>query len=523
MSLMQEPVIIIGAGPAGTSAALALRERGVPVHILDAGTAQVSMPPMGDVLSLRFGDPEQWRWQVGAGGEGLSAPAQASPKFRVPGLRSIFEGYAEANRLCPDAGFHLVGALAAGGLSNAWGCGVARFNADELGALAADRVALDASYNRVGQRVGLSGSSQDALSEYFGLDGISAPALPLDSLHERLWQRRERTGDMLRIGRARVAVLNESRPGRMACDLSGMCLWGCSRRSTWSAAFDVEALKLDPGVQFEAGVRVNALSPDNAGGWWIETQTIDGPRRYRARQVLLAAGTLATTRLVLAALQERPSHLRLQSNPMAAFLLWLPTMLGAPRERSFGLAQLSFALAQPDAAPSFGNLFSTVGLPVSEFLAHLPISRRAGLPLLRALLSSCVVGNLFLSGEFSAHRVSLDASDSLRIEGGSDPQKGAALTEAQAALTRGFRKMGAWMLPGSFVAGPAGADLHYAATLPISQHPSAHECRIDGELAGLPGIYVIDGAALPRLPAKAHTLTIMANADRIARLLQVPS
>jgi len=519
--MMQEPMIIIGAGPAGTSAALALRERGVPVHILDAGTAQVSMPPMGDVLSQRFGNPEQWRWQIGAHGEGLSAPAQASPKFRVPGLRSIFEGYAEVNKMNPDPGFHLVGALAAGGLSNAWGCGVARFDADELGALAVDRAALDASYDRVGRRMGLSGSSPDALSGYFGLDGISAPALPLDSLHDRLWRRRERTGDALRMGRARVAVLSESRPGRMACDLSGMCLWGCSRRSTWSATIDVETLKRDPGVQFDTGVQVSALHPDDAGSWWIETQTVDGPRRYRARQVLLAAGTLATTRLVLAALRERPPHLRLQSNPMAAFLLWLPAMLGAPRERSFGLAQLSFALTQPGVGQSFGNLFSTVGLPVSEFLAHLPISRRAGLPLLRALLSSCVVGNLFLPGNLSAHSVSLDEQGALRIKGGSDPQQGAALAEAHAALSRGFRRTGARVLPGSFVAGPLGADLHYAATLPISKHPSAHECRINGELAGLPGVYVIDGAALPRLPAKAHTLTIMANADRIARFLQV--
>ena len=516
----QEPVIIVGAGPAGTSAALALRERGIPVHMLDAGATQVRMPPMGDVLSLRFSDTEQWRWQVGSSGEGLTAPAQASPKFRVPGLRSIFEGYAEANKLSPDSSFHLVGALAAGGMSNAWGCGVARFDVNELGALAADQASLNASYDRVGKRMGLSGSSSDALSEYFGLDRISAPALPLDSLHQRLWRRRDRAGDALRIGRARVAVLNESRPGRMACDLSGMCLWGCSRRSTWSAAFDAEALKLDPSVQFDHGTKVNALIPDNAGGWWVETSTADGPRRYRARQVLLAAGTLATTRLVLAALQERPPQLRLQSNPMAAFPLWLPAMLGTPRERSFGLAQLSFALAQPDAAPAFGNLFSTAGLPVSEFLAHLPISQRAGLPLLRGLLSSCVVGNLFLPGEFSAHTVSLDEGDSLRIKGGRDSRHGVVLSRAHAALARGFRKMGAWMLPGSFVAGPAGADLHYAATLPISRHPSAHECRIDGGLAGLPGIYVIDGAALPRLPAKAHTLTIMANADRIARSLQ---
>ena len=515
------PVIIVGAGPAGTSAALALRERGMPVHILDAGTTSISLPPLGDVLSLRFGDPEQWRWQIGPRGEGLSASAQASPKLRVPGLRAIFEGYADANHMRPDDNFHLVGALAAGGMSNAWGCGVARFDADELGALAADRAAMDESCDRTGLRMGLSGNSQDALSNYFALDGISAPALPLDSLHARLWQRRSHADVALQIGRARVAVLNETRADRAACNLSGMCLWGCSRRSTWSAAFDAQTLRRDPGVQFDAGVLVNALKPDNSGGWWIEAGSASGPRRYHAQHVLLGAGTLATTRLVLNALTERPRHVRLQSNPMAAFLLWLPAMFGTPRERAFGLAQLSFVLRRPGAAPYFGNLFSTVGLPVSEFLAHLPFARRAGLPLLRALLPSCVVGNLFLPGELSAHSVSLDSDGALRIESGNDPRLETALVDARTALTRGFRKMGAWMLPGSFTVGPAGGDLHYAATLPVSERPVAHECRLNGEVAGLPGIFVIDGAALPKLPAKAHTLTIMANADRVARSLSI--
>jgi choline dehydrogenase-like flavoprotein len=37
-----------------------------------------------------------------------------------------------------------------------------------------------------------------------------------------------------------------------------------------------------------------------------------------------------------------------------------------------------------------------------------------------------------------------------------------------------------------------------------------------GEVAGMPGVFAVDGASLPSLPAKSHTLTIMANADRIA-------
>jgi hypothetical protein len=36
-----------------------------------------------------------------------------------------------------------------------------------------------------------------------------------------------------------------------------------------------------------------------------------------------------------------------------------------------------------------------------------------------------------------------------------------------------------------------------------------------GEVLGMDGLHVVDGACLPILPAKSHTLTIMANADRI--------
>jgi len=205
---------------------------------------------------------------------------------------------------------------------------------------------------------------------------------------------------------------------------------------------------------------------------------------------------------------------------MAAFLLVLPAMLGHPRERAFGLAQLSFVLDRlHEGEAAMGNLFSTAGLPVSEFLAHLPITRNAGLPLMRALLPAAVVGNVFLPGSLSAHRVSLESDGSLAIHGGHDAGAAHALASARRRIAATFRRMGAWMLPGSFVAGAAGADLHYAGTLPIRANPQPHECYDNGEIAGLPEVYAIDGASLPMLPAKAHTLTIMANADRTARAL----
>jgi choline dehydrogenase-like flavoprotein len=35
----------------------------------------------------------------------------------------------------------------------------------------------------------------------------------------------------------------------------------------------------------------------------------------------------------------------------------------------------------------------------------------------------------------------------------------------------------------------------------------------------LPGLHLVDGAVLPTIPSKFTTLTVMANADRIARRL----
>ncbi len=521
MSIAESQLVVVGAGPAGTSAALALRERGLPVHLIDAGEASPTPPPAGSYLEHRFNDVEQWRWLVGTRGEALESSGQTSPKLRVPGLRALFDGYAVANRLHAQANFQLVGALAAGGMSTAWGCGVARFNDAELGPLRAERTAFDAAYARVAVRMGLSGASDDPLHAELGLDQWSDPALPLDALHGRIWAARRRLPDGFLLGRARVAVLGSARVGRAACDQSGLCLWGCPSKATWSAALDAESLRRDPGVRFESGVRVDAIEARQEGGYLLSLDHRGQRSQLRADRVVLAAGTLATTRLVWNALPNRPTSLRLQSNPMAAFLLLLPAMLGRAREPAFGLAQLSHSFELAAGVAAFGNLFSTAGLPVSEFAQHLPMGRRAGIPLLRALLPATVVGNVFLSGALSAHRLSLDADGSMQVIPGAASDLEFRMQAAKSRVASAYRKLGAWMLPGSFVAGAPGGDLHYAATLPHAAQPEPHQCGIDGQLSGLPGLYVVDGAALPVLPAKPHTLTIMANADRIAR--QIPA
>jgi choline dehydrogenase-like flavoprotein len=49
--------------------------------------------------------------------------------------------------------------------------------------------------------------------------------------------------------------------------------------------------------------------------------------------------------------------------------------------------------------------------------------------------------------------------------------------------------------------------------------PGRGEVDRAGELYGAPGLHVVDLASFPAMPAKQHTLTMMANADRVGRII----
>jgi choline dehydrogenase-like flavoprotein len=237
-----------------------------------------------------------------------------------------------------------------------------------------------------------------------------------------------------------------------------------------------------------------------------------------ARKIVLAAGTLATTRIALKALNHR-HPVSLLSCPTAAFLLWLPRLFGSPRTRGFGLGQLSFAMALHDNITAFGSTFSTTGIPVSEFVRHVPMRTRYGIDLLRGLLSSCVVGNLFLPGHLTAAEVRLREDDAMVVSGTYKEEVMPLMDEARRKVRKAYWVLGAMLLPGSFTVGQPGGDIHYAGTLPMKKLPVIGETSQLGEVKGVEGVYVVDGACLPLLPEKSHTLTIMANADRIGNLI----
>lgn len=141
-----------------------------------------------------------------------------------------------------------------------------------------------------------------------------------------------------------------------------------------------------------------------------------------------------------------------------------------------------------------------------------PLSRRIA----RRLQPVLLLGTCYLGGSYSRNTMRLRPSGDVEIHGGCTSAAAPAINTTLTRLAGALIHYGTYLLPGSINLGNVGEDAHYAGTVPMRTAPRTGEANSHGEVQGLPGVYVVDGSALTALPAKVHTLTIMANADRIA-------
>ncbi len=518
--------VVIGTGPAGVSAALPLVEAGLQVILVDGGHKVADLDVTQPYEQFRRANANQASTFIGPASYAIRNAKTGGLKSRVPGLASCFAGFQEHYRATDD-GFHLMGSLSSGGLSNAWGAGIATFSDLETAGWPGDHGELRKSYDRVTCRIGVQGVQQDPMTSVFGdMLGLQPPS-PLNANAKYILENAERQTSALerdgfRLGRARNAVITRETAGRHGCDLKATCLYGCASRSIYSARFDLEWLLKQPNVTYRA-LRVTAIERI-ASGYQVRGYSDDGCEAapIEAQKVVLAAGTVGSTALILGLKKAHGKKLRLLTAPQAAYAILLPRRLGQLHpERDFALAQLSISV-ELDAircGPAFGNLFSTSGLGLTGFVQRFPFGRVAALRLMSLLSPAMLVGNCYLPGETSDNDICLLPDGGLHLSGRITESQTRAFAELKRRLSRTMRKLGAVLMTTSFsVAGP-GRDVHYAGTLPMRRNPEAFETNEDGELAGLRGLHIVDGAVLPNLPAKAHTLTIMANADRIGRSL----
>jgi choline dehydrogenase-like flavoprotein len=514
-SAFDADVIVIGSGPAGVSVAFPLVEAGLRVLMIDGAG------PEG-----KINRPQSKPWQkiLGPDLEALLPEDGLTPKLRGPVSRRIVGKFQRAGHVRGE-GFVATGAYARGGLSQLWGGFACEFGPEDLATWPFPIDDLRPSYKTVTERIGISGSTTDDLAEFYGSSGLLLPSLPLGPTAAQVFRRYKpgQHAPEFALGAARNAILTIDRGNRKACNLGLDCLWGCERGAVYDARFDLEALQRHSCFHLRDDALAIKLSSCR-GGW--EVSTADG-RKLRAPRTALAAGTLSTIALALPLLSNVPSELRLLNSPALAMPLLLPGRLGRARPRQgFSLAQLGYRLSSSSGGSDYvtGGVYELASLPPSSFVTRLPLSYPAGIVLFTMMAPALLVATGYFHSDYSNNRLRWERRGDrcvVVVRGGVNTSLAEKTTDVTRRLTRIWRKLGAWTLPGTALAAP-GTDVHIGGPFAMGLD-LPHGTSINGELHAAPGVFIVDGAAFPSMPPKYPTLTIMANADRIGRHLAAPS
>lgn len=515
-------VIIVGSGASGVAAALEFADQGVKALILDVGNTipDKHFRVEGNLYDYRK-QYDCFELMIGERFQSLSnlgIKKTLPVKLTAPNMEYVTR---DAQRLSPtdEADFYAVQSFASGGLANAWGAGLYRYNDQDLERFPFRKSDLTTYFDKLTQEIGISGTADD-LTPYFGSAKFLQPPLKLSHNMEKLYQRYNLKRDILNhdgfyLGHARVGVLSKAKDGRPPCDYSNLEFWQ-DLPYIYTPPITLRKLIANGKVVYQKEVLVKSWSeqPEGIRVEGIQTET-NQPISFEGKKLVLAAGTINTTKIVLKTYRDYQKKLTLFDNPALQFPLILPFSLGRRLEtNAFGLVQLNLIWESKIFSSIVqGSIMEITSPRRAEFFANLPFSANANLALIRYLLPAMMVIQLFFPAPCQKPSfLSLQKNGHLYIQG----QSNTIDIEKVKGLLKHLRRLGAWSHPSLFVKVPTGHGIHYAGTLPMKHSPKEYECDAFGKLYGSQNVCIADASGFPSLPAKNSSFTMMANAMRIA-------
>lgn len=515
-------VAIIGSGPAGTSAALTLRGR--KVLMLDVGHAAAAGDGIADNFYAAKREPEaNFAALIGEDFASLHNldGANLMPKIKAPLRRFVVQ---DSRRLAPILSDNFDGFLsfAAGGLANAWGAQLYRFDAADLADFPIKPADLEPHYAALTEHIGICGRADD-LSPFYGTADGLLPAhdlAPLGKTVLRSYEKRKayfnRNGVFM--GMPRLGLLTQAHGDRPAHPYDNVEFFNPNIPSVYTPKISLDQLlKSADAPTYVAGRLVQSFEQQQDCVVITARRLSDDVlETYRGKHLLLGAGAIGSARLVLQSQADTTVKLPILENLLSYIPFVNPMFIGTPQAEKSFYTQTNLCLPQSDGSVVTGTFYAVSGLLHADLLFDLPLSSRANVMALKHILPSMLVLHLWYPAKAQAHnRMSLGPNREIVVDY-RDSVSGAV----ERKLISLFRRTGHLSLPSLCKFPKPGQSFHYAGTLPMRATPGPFETDTQGRLFGSNRVRVIDGAVFPSLPAKNLSFTIMANAARIATSLR---
>lgn len=511
---------IVGSGPSGVAAGRRLAGRGV--CIIDVGELPAAEFHYSTLASARISGDVQVllgkHWEMLAN---LVEPGKMHPKLRASSLRHVMRGV--PFRVRDAAGetiLHGAGSHAAGGMSNVWGAQLLRYTEADLkeaGGWPYKAAVLEKYYADLEEHIGIAGQADD-MHEFLGSTLAMMPAAPIVPAAEHLLaryrvRRNRRRSSNLILGRARLALCTKAHRDQPEYSFGETEFFTANQPGLYTARRTLDELRAGGSITYWG--RHELLAFREMEGH-VEIDLLDrvsnASRTVRARHLLLGCGTLQTARLVLLNRKEPARRaLSFMDHPPTLLPLFIPAKFGSRLPKHSFPVQL-VATLNGSGRRDMISFYYPGAMLWSDLLSDVPVPMDAAMRMLGGLLGGMLVAQIWQTSHPSAQNyMRLDDAGDIIIDYPDRPEYD-RLGELLAAL----RSLGAYSLKSLASMSPPGWGFHYAGCLPMRERPAAYETHIDGRLWDSRRVRVIDGSVLPSLPAKNHSLTMMANAARIA-------
>jgi hypothetical protein len=523
-------VIVVGSGASAVHAAYPLVQSGRTVIMLDVGhqdTSYAGLIPRSSYTEIRRTDPQQHRYFLGEQLEGVPLTKLGAGPQIVPPRQFVLK---DGDRLAPKAtdGFAALESFAVGGLGAAWGAVAFPFLDRELEKCGLPAAELHEHYEIVARRIGISGRPDDDLVPLRGAVTALQPPLDLDHNGRQILSRYEQKRHVFRKGRVSMgqsllAALSRPLPGREPNAYSDMDYWVNHGDSVYRPDVTLRELESYRNFQYRRPVLVNRFSELDAGGVQVEALSIGSGvcEVFTGRALILAAGALGTTRIVLRSLEKYDHPVPFACNPH----MYIPSVnyrgLGTPHSsRAHSLAQLTM-IYEPEHGDDHAQMqmYSYRSLLLFRLLKEAPLSYREALRIFRTLAPSFAIwvvqhpDHVGPGKSCVLRRGAIFTDDTLQIAYRYSEDDIHRQRQAERVFVRHIRKLGCWPIrrvhPGD------GSSIHYGGQFPMSGEPRPLTTELTGRLRGTSSVFLADGSTFAYLPAKGPTFTLMANANRI--------
>lgn len=526
--------IVIGSGPAGVMAAQTLVDSGKQVAMIDVGIQDLQyahLVPEKNFEEIRKTESKQEEYFLGNQMESLPQEGVKIGAQLSPSRKAMIKDVEQWLPVKSD-NFRPMESLGLGGLGSGWGLGAYVYSKAELQKAGLNVEEMEEAYQTVAQRIGISVGDDDATPYLVGKLKNTLPALKMDNSIRQMQkkyqaQKAKFQKDRIVFGAPSMAFLSQDYQGRKATHYLDMDFYSDFGKSAWRAQYVVEELKKQTNFHYiDRQLALRYTEHDSI----VQLECIDIDQKsktiFRCKKLIIATGPLGSARLLMRS-DKKVERLPLLCNPYTYMPGINLSMLGKPLSRN--KTSMAQAMMIYDSNSQHDDMVSVAlhtyrSLMLFRLINESPLGLADSRSLFQYLQSSFVIAGIHHPDSYSDEKYLMLKENDFSPTGDhlfasyrlSDKEK-ILIKKREKKIKKALRRMGVYpikrMDPG------AGSSIHYAGTIPFSKEEKPGTQALNGRIYGTKNVFAADASGFTYLPAMGITLSLMANAHRVAKNL----